>query len=445
MPTPESCSRRTLLGLLGAGLAAPSLAPSLSWAGELDPAVFTGFLDDPKPSFTLSGATLLTHDGRVIQGAGLRVERGRIAELGPQVSGGLDLGGDWLMPGIVDAGCTLGLFEIGAEPATKDVADQPSVAPGARAVDGFHPRSMTLPVARVEGITHALIHPQLRGLVPGRAALIRTAGGTLQSSVRRESVGLVVCFGKAGTGGKNGVDSRIGVARALRELIEAAPEPRPLQGRGPATGTWRENSAKKKAPETEKDRVLQHVRERRLKVLAAADRADDIERALEWLEEHKLDGVILGGAEAWMVADRIADAGVGVLLGPVTVQPDSFERLHARYENAALLYEAGVPIAFRSGGNHFARQLRIHAGIATAHGLPHEAAVYALTAGAGELLGIPGLGRMEPGAAATFFRATGDPLQPRSRVQQVWMAGRRTRMETRQTRLRDQFEALSPR
>jgi imidazolonepropionase-like amidohydrolase len=441
MPTPELFHRRAVLGMLGAGVALPRLA----LAGQLDPAAYTGFLDAPRPSLTLSNATVLTHDGRVLEGSGVRVENGRIVELGPSVKGGQDLGGDWLAPGIVDAGCTLGLFEIGAEAATKDDHDGPSVAPAARAVDGFHPRSMTLPVARVEGITHAVIHPQLQGLVPGRAALVRTAGGTLDSAVRREALALVVCFGKAGTGGKNGVDTRIGVARALRELMEKAPEPRPLQGRAAASGTWRENSRQSKAPETEHDRVLLHAKERRLKVLAAASRADDIERALDWFADQKLDGLILGGAEAWMVADQLADAGVGVLLGPVTTQPDRFDHLHARYENAALLHEAGVPFAFRSGGNHFARQLRIHAGIATAHGLPYEAAVHGLTASAGALLGVPGLGRLEPGAPGTFFRATGDPLQPRSRVVQVWMAGRRTRMETRQTRLRDQFQALPPR
>ncbi len=441
MPVPDPLlDRRAVLGLLGAGLALPRTL----LAGELDPAAFTGFLDAPRPSFTLSNATVLTHDGRVLPQSGIQVEAGRVVALGPAVSGGEDLGGDWLVPGLVDAGCTLGMFDIGAEPSTRDDRDGPSISPTARAVDGFHPRSETLAVARVEGITHALIHPQLQGLVPGRAALVRTAGGTLDSSVRRASLALVVCFGKAGTGGEGGVDSRIGVARALRALIEEAPEPRPLTGRG-GGGSWRENSAKAATPETESERVLLHLRERRLKVLAAADRADDIERALDWFDKNDLDGVILGGAEAWMVAGQLADAGVGVLLGPVTTQPDSFSHLHARYENPALLHAAGVPFAFRSGGNHFARQLRIHAGIATAHGLPHEAAVHALTASAGTILGVPGLGRLEPGAAATFFRATGDPLQPRSRVRQVWMAGRRTSMETRQTRLRDQFSSLPPR
>ncbi len=446
MPIPDprgGLDRRQALMLLGAGL----LTPSELLASELDPARFSGFVDGERQSFTLSNGTVLTHDGLVLLNAGIRVEGGRIVEVGRGVTGGEDLGGDWLVPGLVDAGCTLGMYEIGGEPSTRDDGDGPAVTVAARAVDGLNPRSQTLAVARAEGITHALLHPSLGRLVPGQAGLIRTAGGTLDSTVRRESVALVVCFGASAKGGEGGPSSRIGISRALLELMEGAPEPQALsaRGRSGAGGTWRENSRSTSPPDTEHDRVLQQVRARSLKVIAAADRADDIERALDFFDAHQLDGLIMGGAEAWMVASQVADAGCGVLLGPLTTQPDSFDHIHARYENAAMLHDAGVPLALRSGGNHSSRRLRLQAGLLTAHGLPHEAAIHALTAGAGALLGVPGLGRLDPGTAATFFRATGDPLQPRSQVVQVWMAGRRADMRTRQTELRDRFETLSPR
>jgi imidazolonepropionase-like amidohydrolase len=71
--------------------------------------------------------------------------------------------------------------------------------------------------------------------------------------------------------------------------------------------------------------------------------------------------------------------------------------------------------------------------------------VTGLTSAAGELLGAPGLGRLEAGARANLVRTTGDPLQPRHRVTGVWIDGRPASLETRQTRLRDTWTRLSPR
>jgi len=80
--------------------------------------------------------------------------------------------------------------------------------------------------------------------------------------------------------------------------------------------------------------------------------------------------------------------------------------------------------------------------VLVAHGLPWEAAIEALAVGAANAFGIPGLGRMEPGGRASFFRSTGDPLQPRSRVTSVWIGGRACSMETRQSELYERFKTL---
>ena len=123
-------------------------------------------------------------------------------------------------------------------------------------------------------------------------------------------------------------------------------------------------------------------------VLVHADRADDIERALGWIADNELDGVLLGCAEGWMVADLLAEASWPVVLGKLMVQPDSFAHPHARYDNAAILHKAGVPLAFGSRSNHSARGLRTEAGVLVAHGLPWEAAIEALTVGAANAYSI---------------------------------------------------------
>jgi len=432
-PSADRWSRRSLLAAC-AGL------PALSWSAEAPTwSGFGGFVDAAPTDFTLSNATIVDHRGRLLEGAGVRVEGARIVEVGPQVKGGQDLGGDWLVPGFTDASSRLGLAEIGAEKSTVDQDDKPAITPDARAVDGYNPLAAAIAVTRVSGITHSVVCPTMERLVPGQAALVRTAGRTLDEAVLRSPIALCVSMARP-TAGEGGATSRIGVGRLLRELMEGAPEPRQLAARSPR---WRRSTNPPAAEElSPAETVLREVKERRLKVLVHADRADDIERALAWLDESDLDGVLLGCAEGWMVADLLADAAWPVVLGPLMVQPDSFAHPHARYDNAAQLHGAGVQLALGSRGNHFARGLRTDAGVLVAHGLPWEAAIEALTVGAANAYGIPGLGRMEPGGRASFFRCTGDPLQPRSRVEAVWIGGRACSLRTRQSELYERFKEL---
>ncbi|MBO85525.1 MAG: hypothetical protein CL927_09210 [Deltaproteobacteria bacterium] len=398
-----------------------------------------GYISDQPHDFTLSNATVLDHSGRLQKGVGVRVESGVVVEIGAAVRGGTDLGGDWLVPGFTDGCSHLGLFEIGAESSTRDDQDKPAITPDARASDGYNPLSAPVAVTRMAGITHSVVCPTMSRLVAGQAALVRTAGHTLQAAVVREPVALCVSMGRDGLGGDGAPSTRIGVGRALREWMAQAPEPRSDEPRGRRGRQAPSDDDSELSPA---DRITRSLRERRLKVLVTVERADDIERALDWLVSTKLDGVLVGCAEGWMVADLLADAGLPVVVGPLMVQPDSFDHPHARYDNAAVLHAAGVPIAFGSRMNHMARGLRTDAGVLVAHGLPWEAAIRALTTGAAEALSIPGLGRLEPGSSASFFRATGDPLQPRTRVASVWIDGRETAMRSRQTELYERFRTL---
>lgn len=437
MPGPDLWTRRRALGLL----AAAGLAPRLARASEEQPADLAGWGGDPG-SFTLSNATLLLHDGSVLPGAGLRVEDGLVVELGTGVRGGEDLGGAWLCPGMVDAGTHLGLVEIGLEGETHDDSEPAAVSPDARVWDAYNPLSDLLPVTRAYGVTHSVVTPGWGRLVSGQAAVFRHVGRTVDEALVQAPVGLCVGLGRA-TGGEGGPKSRMGVAMQLRAILsvveppEEEPEEPPRKRRKAREEDPGEDEKKPPA-----DRVWEQLRARKLKVLFKAERADDLLTAVRLAEELELDAVIVGGAEAWVVVDELARSGVPLLLGPVTVQPSSFEHLHARYDNAARLHAAGVRFALRTASSHNSRLLPVEAGLAVAHGLPHAAAMHAVTAAAGEILGVPGLGRLEVGLPATLVQVAGDPLQPRYPVQRVWIDGRPTSMQHRQQRLYEAFKVL---
>jgi imidazolonepropionase-like amidohydrolase len=406
MPAPKFTRRQLICTAAGA-----SLLPRSLWAST---------------ETILSNGVLVMPDGRQVRG-GIAWAGDKITALGPEVVGGEDLAGRWVVPGFTDAGCRLGLVEVGLESSTHDTSAHESIALDARVIDGYNPRSELIPVARVNGITQVVVTPDLSGMVPGHAALVRTDRFKMSDVVIQESAGLCMSLGRAGQG-HDGPKSRIALMKAWRTFFEDHPKP---------------GGKTKKGAELQGDkRIGADLRQGKIRALIRAHRADDIERALDLIATHELKAVLVGCVEGHLVADAIADAGVPVLLGPIDAQPSNFEHPHARYENAAILHEKGVNFAFRTGDAHGVRKLPYLAGLAVAHGLPWEAAIRALTVNPMDIFGQPNLGRLAVGAEPTFFVVDGDPLQPRHKVHHVYIAGQSTSMNTRHTRLFDQFREL---
>lgn len=385
---------------------------------------------------TLSNARILVGDGTEVTG-GVRVRAGRIEAVGPDVTGGEDLGGAVLYPGIYVAGSQLGLWEVDLEAATHDEGEgKDALVPQARVIDAYNPASEVIPVCRVGGILGALVMPT-RGVVSGQAAWMRTFGDTVDAATIQAPAAVCFGLGHSATGLPGGPTSRMGVAMAIRDLFDANPLPDPPAA---AKGKKGEEPAKPPVP-TRTQSILYALRRRETKAVFAAERASDILVALELAEELRLDALILGGAEAHVVREQLAAAKVPVLLGPVTTQPSSFDTFRASYENAARLHAAGVPFAFRVGGPHNARDLTTEAGIAVAYGLPFGAAVAALS-GNGPSFWDLKVGRIQAGFEASFAMTDGDPLQPRSRVLRLWGQGAELPVRSRQTELYERFRTL---
>jgi imidazolonepropionase-like amidohydrolase len=189
--------------------------------------------------------------------------------------------------------------------------------------------------------------------------------------------------------------------------------------------------------------ALVPVVEGELPLLVAADRASDLLAAVRLADEEGLRLVLAGAAEAWMVADALAAAGVPVLLAPLGNLPSSFEALGATLANAARLHAAGVPVAFMSGDSHNARNLRQDAGNAVAWGLPWDAALAGMTTVPARIWGLEGTyGRLEPGYEADVVVWDGDPLEVTTYPERVFIRGEEMSPVTRQTRLRDRYLEL---
>ena len=87
------------------------------------------------------------------------------------------------------------------------------------------------------------------------------------------------------------------------------------------------------------------------------------------------------------------------------------------------------------------RNLPFEAAMARAYGLPAEAALRAITLSPAEIFGVAdrtGVDRV--GKDANLIMATGDILDHRTRVLQVFIDGEAQSLETRHTRLYKQFK-----
>ena len=178
-------------------------------------------------------------------------------------------------------------------------------------------------------------------------------------------------------------------------------------------------------------------------LLHAGFRAADILAALGVARDFKLRPVIAGGAEGWKVARELAAAKVPVLVYPLE-QPSSFDALGAREDNAARLHAAGVPVGISTGSTHNARKLRQVAGNAVRGGLPHAAAIAAITRVPAEALGLGArYGTLAAGKVANLAVWSGDPLELSTRVVDLVIRGRRVSLRSRQTVLFEKYRTLA--
>jgi len=170
----------------------------------------------------------------------------------------------------------------------------------------------------------------------------------------------------------------------------------------------------------------------------SASRAADIRRVISFSEEYRVNSVIAGGREAWLLADELATAGIPVMVNGLDNLPSSFDALGSRLDNAALLHEAGVQVLFTSGGTHNARKVRQGAGTAVAHGMPYDAALEAMTTAPSRVFG----GRpraLEVGNRADMVIWSGDPLDITGYARRIILNGEVTSMETRQSKLLERY------
>lgn len=411
-----------------------------------DPGELAAQYDDPPPpaAYAIQDVTVVALDGTRTAGVVLVVRDGRVETLAPGAEIPADaevLEGDSLFvyPGLVDA-----VADVDVEfPEAADDGDDVVAWDPPRSASGFMPhREVSRHLAatgedvaglRAHGIVAGLVHPD-GGMAPGQPAvvLLRADAEAPWELVIGESAGLTMSFQQAA-----GVypSQLFGVIAYLRQAFldaERYVTVRDAYGRSPDGRT---------APSWDPDyEALRTAASGAAAVFFEADSDEDIRRVLNLADEIGFQPVIVGGTEAWKLADELAERDVAVLVTTDFPDPDEWdpeadtidaelepdaarekERIVDAWSNAGRLEAAGVTFALTSGGGQ--GDLLEGARKAVEYGLSREGALRALTSVPADMLGLPALARVVRGGGATFLVADGDLLDEGTGVVYTFVGG----------------------
>lgn len=382
---------------------------------------------------TVQEAGVVVIDGATIAYAGpptaAVAPNGARATWGARDCALIDAKGKEVTAGLIEANSHLGLVEVELEARTVDSdAETPEkIRAALRVSDAYDPRSSAIAVSRLGGITAAVVAPS-GGLVSGQAAWVELEGPTQADAVARPSIAMVASLGATA--------SRAEDLLLLRELFDQARLYTKLQPEWAAKQTLPHGA-------TQLDlAALQPVLRREIPLQVAADRASDIEALVRFADTQQIRLIILGGAEAWLVADQLAAAKVPVILDPFVYGSGGFDQRNGRVDNAVLLAKAGVPIVISSFHTHNSRTLRQVAGNAVRGGLDHAAAIRAITAAPAAAFGMTDRGSLAAGQVASVCVWTGDPLELSTTLAAMWIEGEAQPLTSRQTALLAKYRTL---
>ncbi len=419
-------------------------------------------LSTPPPTIAITGGKLLTVSHGVIENGTLVLSDGKIAAVGaagavkiPPGAQIVDAKGMTVYPGLIDSETNLGLSEIEADDASNDLVEtSEEIFPNMHVYDAFHAETEHIPITRINGITNAIVAPASDDTLPGQDSFIQLAGRDRDQMILGRDVALPLNFsGEQRRRGSNRKfpSTRMGLASQLRQtFIDAQAYAVSKAEYQTKMDKWQKGDKKESAPTPPKvdlkmEALQPYLRGERPVVVAAYE-GYEIEVAMEIAQEFHLKVILNHVTHGQQILDKIAAYKVPVIVGPIYDFPLANERYDSVFTLPAELNKRGVKIAFSSAGGQggnpggFERNLPYAAGYAVAYGLPYDEALKAITLNAAEIWGVADkLGSLDVGKTANVVIANGDPLDVRTDVKQIYIQGHAIPMESRQTKLRDEY------
>lgn len=359
-------------------------------------------------------------------------EKGKITAIGtdviiPKAAETVDLNGQHVYPGLIEAMSQIGLREIAAVRSTRDNAESGSINPNVKAHIAFNPDSEVIPVTRANGILIAGTAPS-GGRVSGYASVMQLDGWTYEQMTVKPNFALVVSWPRPSSSGESSG------LKELRKLIEDAR----------AYKAARQTKSSDQRYDIRLEALLPVINGE-VPMLAKASRQREIQAAVAFSVEQDLKLIIFGGHDADRCAALLKKHDVPVIIDSVLRRP---LRRHEPYDTAytlpSRLAKLGIRFCISGYGREEtwnARNLPYHAAMAAAHGLSYADALRSVTLYPAEILGVADrVGTLEVGKDATLIVTSGDPLEVETDFTRAYVQGRKVQLSSRHTRLNNKYQ-----
>lgn len=408
----------------------------------------------PPPShFAITNAHVVpvdrpAFDGMVIVKDGKITYAGKPIDL-PAGATPINAEGGWLVPGFVDPHSHMGVYPFPGVEANSDgnEASDP-ITPQVRTLDAIHLEDPAFAMALTGGITTAFIIPGSANLIGGQGSVIKLLpGASLEERVLLSPGGMKMALGenpKRTYGGRGQLPAtRMGVAAGLRQAFVDGQNYKQKWDKYETDtaeyknkhATWEDDPARDVAKEPSppdppgmdlKLEALKDILERKIPVHIHCHRADDMLTAIRLRDEFGFDLAALHHAtEGYLILDELKAAKVPLVQFATYWAGAKIELDNMTPKNPGICHAAGLTVALHTDHPVVSQvYFRDEGALAVASGMPHDAALRAMTLTPAEILRIDHkVGSITVGKDADLVLFSGDPLDIQKQVKKVWING----------------------
>jgi len=351
----------------------------------------------------------------------------------------IDATGKEIYPGFIAPNTQLGLVEINAVRATRDSREVGGFNPNVRAIISYNTDSRVTPTVRTNGVLTAQIVPE-GGRISGSSSIVQLDAWNWEDAAYKTDEGIHLNWPSMHT--RSGWWAAPGPTKKNDDYSEQTAEIKRHFSEA--------NAYIKSTPESKnlKFEAMRGLYDGSKKLYVHTNSAKAIIEVIQFAKEADLEVVIVGGKEAWLVADELVASETPVILSNTQSLPSNVDDdIDQPFKTPNMLHEKGVLFALSMEGAWEQFNLAFQAGQAVSYGLPYEEAIKALTANTAKIMGIDDrIGTLEVGKDATFFICIGDALDMRTnKVEQAFIEGREISLDNKFKRLarkyRSKYEA----
>ena len=426
-----------LTSLFGAALAL-MLGASAAWAQPTPGA-------EQSRSMLILGATAHLGTGDVLEDCAVGFRDGKIDYVGRSFQVNrqkyddiVDATGQHLYPGFIVTNTTLGLQEIGAVRATQDQYEVGTFRPNVRSLIAFNTDSEIPPTVRTNGVLMGQITPR-GGVVSGSSGVVHFDGWNWEDAAMVMVDGIHLNWPSVHH--RHRSDGKVDIQRR-KTYDQQKHEIERFFGEAQAYAAAPRGSVMDVRHEG-----MRGLFDGSLCLYVHTNDARAITEAVHFKRDLGIERMaIVGGYDAYLVADLLRENDVAVMLQSVHSLPRfADDDVDLPFKLPKLLMDEGLTVALQVDKEMTemnSRNLPFYAGTARAYGLTEEQAIQALTRNPARILGIDDqVGTLERGKVATMFLSEGDALDMRTNsLTHAWIEGRDIDLDNRQRQLYRKFQ-----